>query len=390
LKKIDVVICGAGISGLLLASELSKNLSVLVLEKNTESQRPSKYWLTTNDCLEKNREFETAIEQVYKSMDFITHDNESYKLLGDYILWNSDKICNILIKTIQSNGSKILYDHRFYSFKDKKDHIIVNANEKKIKVKLLIDCMGYSSPLIHLGNTTKIRGYHMLYGKVLKLKKDVSPICISNVTIDHKPHYLEVFPKKDDYAYVALMQPVEKITSFDKLIKDFQFITQKSHYSEYFHCTKQDRELGGIVPVGQIKTKAFNRILFYGEASQMHPAASGTCLTKLLINYKEHSRFILKKINTSNLSSQHLGLIPSSSNNFSQKFQLNIYLEMLKWDSLDFKKFVKFLDCLDGKSLNDFLFKDIYISHFFRKEPLLKIIKSRNYIWLKPFFKSIF
>ncbi|NEW95156.1 FAD-dependent oxidoreductase, partial [Rhodopseudomonas sp. BR0M22] len=37
MRRFDVVVCGAGISGLLIASELSRFCSVLVIEKQPRS-----------------------------------------------------------------------------------------------------------------------------------------------------------------------------------------------------------------------------------------------------------------------------------------------------------------------------------------------------------------
>ncbi len=47
----DVTICGAGISDLLMAAALSKSLSVVVLEKATQSQCSNKFWLTSKKAI---------------------------------------------------------------------------------------------------------------------------------------------------------------------------------------------------------------------------------------------------------------------------------------------------------------------------------------------------
>ena len=80
-------------------------------------------------------------------MDFISHDLVSYKLEGNYTLWDSEKLCAKLKQQIKSNNGTLLYGHRFYSCFTKNSSIKVLANDKEFSAKLFIDCMGYASPL---------------------------------------------------------------------------------------------------------------------------------------------------------------------------------------------------------------------------------------------------
>ena len=390
MESYDVIIAGAGISGLLLGKDLSKSFSVLILEKSSENQQVSKYWVTPFSCLSINPELSDCVDNTYKHMNFISHDEKVFQVFGDYALWNPDKLCTFLKKEIISNGGEIRYSHRFYNFSLKSNSIIIYANEKKIEAKLLVDCMGHASPLIYLNKSFKFYGYFMLYGGILPLRKGVDPAIMANVSVAKRPQYLEIFPTANNWANVAIIKPVSQIDSLSKLKEDFAFITQKSHYSDYFLESANYQELQGIVSIGSCNRSAMDRILFFGEAGHIQPAATNTCLTKLLMHHKTYSAFIAEQVSTQKLKKCDLLKHPVTINHFSRKLQINFYKEIQKWDSFSFSKFIDLLYCLDDKTLNDFMFDEITPNYFFEASRLWRVIKSGNYIWLKPFLKSLF
>src|SRR2546421_8278923 len=177
----DVTICGAGISGLLLASELSKSFSVVVLERSGQPQCSTKFWLTTRQSLDENPELAEYIDSEWGEMDFIAYDRSKFTAKGRYVLWNTKKLESHLIGMISANGSEVLYQHRFYSYEVTKTSIRSYANNSIFDSRLLIDCMGYSSPIVSSANAVNILGYQHLYGRVMNLTKPISPIAVDNV-----------------------------------------------------------------------------------------------------------------------------------------------------------------------------------------------------------------
>lgn len=388
MKASDIIIAGAGISGLLLASKLSEKFSVIVLEKEDEKP-PQKYWLISNSCLKENEFLKDSVDNYYNHMDFISHDLISYRLKGDYILLDSNKLFNILKNKIKANNGKIHYSYRFYSYFIRNSQIHILANSEIYSTKILVDCMGYASPLILSKGVMQIIGYHMLYGATLILKKEFSPICLANIMINKNPVYFEAFPKSDGTAYTSVIRPISQITSLEDLKKEFDFIIEKSMYSLYFENSANENKLGGIVPIGKMKVKALDRVVFFGESAQMNPSASGTCMTMLLKNYKIISDFIEERIKSNKLSKRNLESRPSLGNAFSQKFQMYLFQEMLNWSSDDFAKFLDLLNHIDHASINKFLFNEIDCSSFIRKKSLTSVLKSGNFMWVKPLIKTV-
>jgi hypothetical protein len=390
MTRCDILICGAGISGLLLASELSSDLSVIVIEKNSRSECSNKFWLTTRECLATNHELRTCMDSEWTEMDFVASDRTRFTAKGQYILWNTKRLESHLIEKIIRNGSRVLYRHRFYSYKCLNDAIVCYANNLSLSSSLLIDCMGYSSPIISSANVVKILGYYHLYGRVIKLKKSINPVAADNVILSGQPSYFEVFPRSDGYANVVLIASAKNVESINKLEKDFTFIVEQSHYSEFFEDPKTGDRLHGIVPIGKMRKASLERILFFGEAGQIHPAASCTCLSKLLSQYKGVSESIREKVRTNRLRARDLGSIAIRMSSFSQRFHQNMFREMIRSTSDRGESFIELLHCIDQKSLDDFIFGEITPTHFVQFHNLIKVIKKGNFVWIKPLIKSFF
>ena len=390
MDRYDVIVCGAGISGLLIASEISKNYSVLVIEKNSQLMCSNKFWLTSKEALEKNEKLIGCIDSEWSAMDFISNRKSKFTVKGEYILWDTKKLEKFLLNIIEANGSKVLYGHRFYSYRYLEDGILLNANQIIIHGKIMIDCMGYSSPLVGSSNVVTILGYHHLYGCTMKLKQKINPIAIDNVLLSKKPSYLEIFPKSNNQANVVLISPAKTTNNIDSLRKDFDFIVKKSHYSKVLQSIENREPLHGIVPIGQINKRALDRILFFGEAGQIHPAASCTCLNKLLLSYKLTASKLQKNLETGNLSSQDLQNVVPHMNKFSQKFHQNLFKQMNSWTSDQLDLLIDLLHCLDQKSLDDLIFGEINIMHFMQFDNLKRVAQKQNFIWLKPLLKTFF
>jgi flavin-dependent dehydrogenase len=271
--RCDILICGAGISGLLLASELSKSFSVVVLEKNIQSKCSNKFWLTRKECLEANQELAGCVDSEWSEMDFISNDRSTFTAKGRYILWNTEKLEKFLIAEIKSNGSDVLYEHRFYSYKYLDGGILSYANNSAFDATMLIDCMGYSSPIVGSSHAINILGYHHLYGRTMRLKESMNPIALDNVLLSGKPSYLEVFPKADNTANVVLISPAKNTNSMAKLERDFEFIVEKSHYSELLEYVENCDTLHGIVPIGEMRKPALNRVLFFRRSRTDSPCS---------------------------------------------------------------------------------------------------------------------
>lgn len=386
----DVAICGAGISGLLMASELSKAHSVVVLERARRAQCSNKFWLTRRECLEKNPSLAACVDSEWHALDFIANNRSKFTVTGEYVLWDTKKLESHLIETIEASGSRILYQHRFYGYDYTDSHILAYANSGTFRASILIDCMGYSSPLVGSCRTVRILGYQHLFGRTMQLKRAINPVAADNVLLSGSPSFLEVFPKSDGTANVVLIAPAATAQSPNKLSSDFEFIVSASHYSDVLAPLADTSPLYGVVPIGIVRKRALRRILFYGEAGQTHPAASCTCLNKLLLGFREAASRVSQRIESGQLSASDLEDVMPQMRKFAQRFHQNLFRQVGTLTADQGRAFVDLLHCIDQKSLDDLIFGEIGPGHFFQIDNWKKVVRMRNAVWAKPLVRTLF
>jgi len=390
-EDFEVIILGGGVAGLLLASEISKTLDTVVIEKEAEIPL-RKYWLTNKKSVDKNPQLKHCLDNYFTFMDFISYDLTKYRCYGDFYLWNTEKLISHLRDIILNNRGLIITGHRFYGYKYYKDRITIFANNNQYSGKLVIDCMGYSSPIISNMQVVDILGYYMLYGAILKTRKPIPPIGLFNTLMHSHPKYIEVFPKSNGYANAIIISPEKVFDTNSGLVEDFTFIINKSALSEYFYRQQSgEYELGGIIPIGRLRTQALRRIYFYGEANQLNPATTATGLTRILYSYKEISGLLMDLIAKNKLEQRDLNKIEIEYlSRLNRNFQLYLFKDVLKWNSSDFRRLIWYMNKLDNDTIYNIIFGDLAALDLWRPATLLNLIRSGNMFVLKPLIKSLF
>lgn len=390
MRRFDVVVCGAGISGLLIASELSRFCSVLVIEKQPRSDCSRKFWLTKKDCLTSNMELIDCVDSEWDQLDFVANDRSTFTARGQYILWDTRRLESYLINQIHLNNSEVQYQTRLYGYQPLQDSISAFANSETFNTSLIIDCMGHSSPIVNATNSVKILGYHHLYGRTLGLRRPIAPVAVDNVILSDHPLFLEIMPKSGGTANVVMISPSASTKLSKVLVDDFNFAITKTHYADVFYPLRSSEELQGIVPIGRMRKRSLDRILFFGEAGQIHPAASCTCLNRMLKVYKETAKNIERRLLTDSVSAVDLSDAIPQPSLFSQRFHQNLFRQLNRSSSDQVRSMVELLHCLNEKSLDDLIFGEVGFGHFIQADNLRRVTRARNTIWLAPLLLTLF
>jgi flavin-dependent dehydrogenase len=358
MLSADIIVAGAGVAGLLIASALSWNHSVILLEQ-CASIPQNKYWLTDGKVLNENSQFEGCIDRRFNSLDFVSFDGLTARVGGSYLLWDTEKLLGKLIQDGANRGVQILTGHRLYSYFQSADGIFVRAGNQTIKARVLIDCMGYASPLAGAQDIATILGYYILHGYEVRIKEGVDPIALDNVIIDRHPTYFELFPTSRDTAHVALILPSRQ-HSPDRSIRDeLSFILKESHYSEKIIGDPICNEYFGIVPVGRIRQSALDRIVFFGEAGQTNPAASATGLSRMLHTYRSLAAGIEECLRYDKLRKNDLlRAMPQYMTSMNRIFQEYLFESLLSFSCDDFRRLVVEINEYPDYVVNDLVFAE--------------------------------
>jgi hypothetical protein len=357
----DVVIAGGGVSGLLIASALASKCSVVLLEQRDSVPR-NKYWLTEELAAKQNPHLSSCVDRYYDFMDFVAYDGLTATVKGKYSLWDTDKLIGQLEQDVTSSGAKILTGHTLYSFYQTRGAIVVRANSLEIRAKLLIDCMGFGSPIVGAKGIATIKGYYIVHGCEVRVKDGLRPVGLDNVVVNQYPAFFELFPTSKGTAHSAIIQPSRKYKPGRSIKSELLFILRKSHYAEQIICDASEsrKSYFGIVPVGRLRTPALDRIVFFGEAGQSNPAATATALTRMLFIYEELAESLAVCVRQNALSKRELTRsMPAAMTPMNRVFQEILFDSLLRFNSDDFRQLVQEMKEYPPELMNELIFANL-------------------------------
>ena len=360
MLSADVVVAGGGAAGLLIASALAPACSVLLLEQADELPR-NKYWLTSERAARENPLLTHCIDRWYDDLDFVAFDGLTTTLVGRSCLWDTDKLVAHLAQEIVGHGARILTGHRLYSIAPARGSIMVRANTNNIRARLLVDCMGFGSPVVGAKGVAQIIGYYILHGCEVGLRHEIRPIALDNVIINQHPTFFEAFPTAHGTAHVALILPSRQHAPDRSLAAELAFVLRRSHYAEYFRddIILPERSYFGIIPVGRLLRPALDRIVFFGESGQTNPATSATGLTRMLYTYRSLAAAIAACLRSDTLARNDLlRAIPDTMTRMNRRLQESIFEHLLTFTSDDFRQLVQDLNAYPTDVVHDMIFAD--------------------------------
>lgn len=357
----EIVVLGGGIAGLLLASELAKRHPVALVEEKAAIPK-TKYWLTDSESAARNPHLEQAIDSCYRSLDFIGYDATIYRCQGSYILWNTERLVDLLVGLFRHRGGTLLAGHTFYGFRRESDSILLFTNEKSLRAKLAVDCMGFGSPTVYGKGIVDVRGYYLLYGGSFETDQPLHPVGLHNLMLGAQPSYVEAFPGAGGKLHLVLILPVRIAQKPAVLRKAFSFVVNRSPYSKLIcGSTSPDNFLGGVIPVGRLRKVALDRMFFFGEAGQYNPAASATAMTRLLYTYRITARNLSDLVKQDRLSANDLAAARTRPASWiNERIQRALFQDILRWTSDYFAELVAELRRTDDHALvNDLMFGNL-------------------------------
>ncbi len=356
----EVVVAGGGVSGLLIASALAPDFSVLVIEQRDSLPR-NKYWLTNEKVLVENPQFGACVNRRYGFLDFVAYDGLTATVHGNYCLWDTEKLVGHLERELLRHGAQVLTGHRLYSLSTNRGRVAIRASSQTISGRLLIDCMGFGSPIVGAKDVARISGYYILHGREVGTKGVVRPIALDNVAVHKHPAFFELFPTAQGTAHAAIILPSRDYRRCRSIGDELLFILRQSHYSGGINLDvpSQQRSYSGIVPVGRMRKPALDHILFFGEAGQANPAASATGLTRMLHTYRQVALAVGSCLKRDTLNQGDLlSAIPPYMTRMNRIFQESLFESLLLFNSDDFRRLVEDLKEYPAEVINSLLFAD--------------------------------
>jgi flavin-dependent dehydrogenase len=391
MLSADVVVAGGGVAGLLIATALAPNCSVVVLEQRDRVPR-NKYWLTDERAAEAVPDLGAAIDRRYEFLDFVAYDGLTVTIRGRYCLWDTDRLVGNLEDDLARRHVPVLTDHRLYSVAITPHGVTVRASNQTIRARLLVDCMGFSSPLVGAKGVATLTGYYILHGCEVGVRSNARPVALDNVILHRRPTYFELFPTAANTAHAALILPSQSHEPDRPLRNDLSFILRQSHYAEQIVAEPDMRRRGyfGIIPVGRLHTPAIDRIVFFGEAGQANPAASATGLTRMLRVYRDLAAGILDSLRHDRLTRPALvRALPRTMTRMNRMFQECLFENILSFTSDDFRRLVRELGNYPDDVVNELIFAEFDFTSFRTIRLALDVFRRPDGVLAPSILKAI-
>jgi flavin-dependent dehydrogenase len=368
LIHTDVIVAGAGVAGLLIGSEIANKHSVVLLEQGN-CPPTNKYWLTDENAALANPELMDCVDRRYDFLDFVAFDGFRARIRGRYCLWNTDKLVRRLSQTFSALGGRLLTDHRLYTFSETRGNVTVRANSELIQGRLLVDCMGFGSPIVGAKDVSTIVGYYIIHGLEVEVNEEIEPVGLDNILIHRRPSYFELFPTSRGTAHAAIILPSRDYKPDRSIKGDLHFILNCSHYKSKLRVPSNPKTYFGFIPVGRLRRPALDRIVFYGEAGQVNPATSATGLSRMLHTYRQLGAALDNCLERDALDcSSLLRAIPLSMTRMNRAFQETLFEQLLSFNSDDFRRLIQDLHDYPDDVVNDLIFA----SFDFRRQQALR------------------
>lgn len=357
MRSVDVLIAGGGVAGLLVASALPAGINVVLVEQADELPR-RKYWLTDREAATLNPDLADCVDSVWNALDFVAHNGATATVPGMFTLWDTNRLSSHLEANALRNGLAILTGRRLYAVRPDRRGLTVRVSGENIRTRLMVDCMGFGSPLVGAHSTASISGYYVVYGAEVHLRRAIIPVGLDNVIAGARPTYFELFPTGTGTAHAAVILPTRSHRPDASIKADWNFIVQKSHYAEVVDWrSRGSADYFGIIPVGRLRKRALDRTLFFGESAQANPATSATALTRMLRTYRDFGAFIVHQLHVDQLDGRTLARhLPAVMSPMNRAFQECLFERVLEFTSEDFRELVEEIARCPPEVVSDLVF----------------------------------
>lgn len=344
-KNYDVIVLGAGPSGLAVGSELGKELNVLILDKKEEIADCKKSWFVPYKAI-KDGNAEELMKNCFNGVTRFFTDtfggaDIDWEAYGKYPYVNEKKLLEYWAEKAEMSGVEIKLKSAMTDFEIGEELVEVRCGEEVYKSRLLIDASGSKSQVKEkLKIQEKALYYWSVYGAIVEFPQGLPETLkvgdyqlwqtFENTNQDKEASMAkgrpifeyEILDEKTAFVFAFYLK--QDLVDIDILKKTFEDIMKEKNVECHFEKSSIKEIKYGWYPSGGVLSPkvAENRISFIGDAG-CWTTPCGWGATTIIANYKRYSEKLIPLVKRDELKRDDLRRINTLDMYTRNQFRMN-------------------------------------------------------------------
>jgi 2-polyprenyl-6-methoxyphenol hydroxylase-like FAD-dependent oxidoreductase len=325
--QYDAVIIGGGPAGLAIASELSRNWRVLVVEKGVAGTTNRSWFVPYNVVDDKVRPFTFGgVTRFLANTCTGATAQWQARQFERYPYVNEKTLLPHWVETVRANGSEVLDQCEYRSHEVSGSGVSIATARGKFQARLLIDCTGYNSPIAKQYGISRA-GYYWwsVFGAVGDHPNGLGGMEVGDYMLwqtfadtnknadaslqQGRPVFeYEILDPRTSFSLILYLR--KEIITREAMEPVYQRIIREEASTAAFHDMTIKEIKYGWYPSGSVSQElARERVIFAGDAA-CWTTPCGWGMSFILNNYREFSGKLDAALRADRLGRAELAAIP--------------------------------------------------------------------------------